>query len=141
MNTVILTPTYGKKAEGRPDENYEYYSFILFYVDYIMVIHHDLLSILKNIDKYFTLKPSSIGNPDIYLVAKIRKMNMPNFVWFWNMIPSKYIQYSVRNCNTHLKEQCGGKYSIVKDAANPFAYDYEPKVDVSEPLNTEMTSY
>ena len=66
---------------------------------------------------------------------------MPNGVWCWSMIPAKYVQEAIRNCETHMKERCGGKYSIVKDAANPFAYDYEPKVDVSEPLNTEMTSY
>ena len=29
----------------------------------------------------------------------------------------------------------------MKDAANPFAYYYEPKVDVYEPLNPDMASY
>ena len=38
-----------------PDNKYVYYSYILCYVDNIMVIHNDSLSILKKIDKYFTL--------------------------------------------------------------------------------------
>ena len=106
-----------------------------------MVIHHDSQSILKNIDKYFTFKPSSIGEPDIYLGVKLRKMTMPNSVWFWSMSPSKYIQEDVRNCETHIKEQYRGRYSLVKDGANPFAYHYGPKVNVSEPLDPEISSY
>ena len=57
------------------------------------------------------------------------------------MILSKYVQEAVINFETHLKEQCGGKYSLVKDVANPFAYHYEPKVEVSDPLDPEMESY
>ena len=65
-----------------PDNKYEYYSYILYYVDDIMVIYHDSLSILKKIDKYFTFKPLSIGEPDIYLGAKLIKMTITNGVWF-----------------------------------------------------------
>ena len=106
-----------------------------------MVIHHDELIILKKIDKYFTLKPSPIGDPDIYLGDKLIKMTMLNGVWCWIMIPSNYSQEAVRNCETHLEEQYGGKYYLVEDAANPFAYHYEPKVDVFELLEPEMESY
>ena len=83
------------KPEVRPDDHYEYYSYILCDVDDIMVVHHDAMSILERIDKYFTLKPTSIGDPDIYLGAKLRKMNLPNGVWCWIMSPSKYVQEAV----------------------------------------------
>ena len=69
-----------------------------------MVINHDSLSILKKINEYFTLKPLSIGEPDVYLSANLRKMTIPNGVWCWSMSPSKYVQESVRNCETLLKE-------------------------------------
>jgi len=48
-------------------EGLSYYSYVLCYVDDIMVIHHDAMPVLMKIDKYFKLKPSSIGDPDIYL--------------------------------------------------------------------------
>ena len=57
------------------------------------------------------------------------------------MSPSKYVQEAVRNFEMHLKDQRGGKYSLVKYVANPFSYHYEPDVDVSEPLKPEMKSY
>ena len=37
-----------------------------------MVIHHDAESVLRRIDKYFKLNPSSIGNTDIYLGARLK---------------------------------------------------------------------
>ena len=55
------------KAEVRPDDGFEYYSYIICYVDDILVIHHNSLSILKILDYYFKLKPSSTGDPGIYL--------------------------------------------------------------------------
>ena len=57
------------------------------------------------------------------------------------MRPYKYVQEAVINFETHLKEQCDRKYSVVRDAANPFAYHYEPEVDISEPLDPKMSSY
>ena len=106
-----------------------------------MVIYDDTLSILERIDKYFTLKPTLIGDPDLYLGAKLYKMKLPNDVWCWSMSPSKYVQEPVQKCEKHLKEHCNGKYSLLEDAVNPFAYHYEPEVDVSEPLDSDMASY
>ena len=41
-----------------------------------MVIHHDADIVLRQIDKYFKLNPSSIGDPDIYLGAKLKNMQL-----------------------------------------------------------------
>ena len=78
-------PDLWYKAEVRPDDGFEYYSYILCYVDDILVIHHDSLSILKRIDSYFQLKPASIGDPYIYLGAKVTKMNLANGTWRWTL--------------------------------------------------------
>ena len=51
------------KPETDPD-GYKYYSYILCYVDDVLVVHHDAMTTLMKIDKYFKLKPSSIGDPD-----------------------------------------------------------------------------
>ena len=54
----------------------DYYSYILCYVDDTMVIHHDARPILDRIDKFMKLKESSVGNLDIYLSAKLNKVQM-----------------------------------------------------------------
>ena len=108
------------KAGVRPDDGFGYYSYILCYVDGILVIHHDSLSILKRIDSYFKLKPTSIGDPDIYLGDKVTKMNLANGTWCWTLSPSKYVQEAVRNCEQALRYTYGGTHKMPKRAPNPF---------------------
>ena len=62
------------KPMVRPKDGFDYYAYVLIYVDYVMVIHHDAESVLRRIYNYFKLKPSSIGDPDIYLGSKLKKM-------------------------------------------------------------------
>ena len=57
-----------------------------------MVIHHDAESVLWRIDKYFKFKPSFIGDPDIYLGAKLNKMLLENIVWVWANSPASYVK-------------------------------------------------
>ena len=42
----------------RPEDRFEYYAYILIYVDDVVVIHHDADSVLWRIDEYFKLNPS-----------------------------------------------------------------------------------
>ena len=65
-------PDLWLKAETRPDDKFKYYSYILCYIDDILMVHHGALSILAQINSYLPLKPSSVGDPDIYLGAKLK---------------------------------------------------------------------
>ena len=74
--SMVYTPCRGDndlwmKPEIDPDGD-KYYSYILCYVDDVLVVHHDAMTTLMNIDKYLKLKLSSIGDPDIYLGAKLK---------------------------------------------------------------------
>ena len=103
-----------------------------------MVIHHDALSILKGIDSYFKLKPASIGDPDIYLGAKVTKINLANGTWCWTLSPSKYVQEAVRNCEQALKETYGGTHKLPKHAPKPFPMGYKPEIDLTTPIEPEL---
>ena len=81
----------------RPDDGHEYYAYILLYVDDILAIHHDAMSALNEIDKFFHIKPESKGDPTTYLVAKLRKVTLSNGVEVWSASPSKYVQESIKN--------------------------------------------
>ena len=80
-----------------------------------MVIHYAVSRILTRIDKYCTLKNYSIGDPDIYLGEKLRKMTLPNVDWCWIMSLYKYVKEVVKNCEIHLKEHNGGKYANIDE--------------------------
>ena len=49
----------------RPRDGFKYYGYIFLYVDDVIVVHHDALDVLMKIDKYFKLKPNSIGDTDL----------------------------------------------------------------------------
>ncbi len=59
----------------------KYYLYILIYLDDILCIHNNPDSVLSDMDKYFLLKPDSVGKPDVYLGAKLKLMQLENGVW------------------------------------------------------------
>ena len=85
-----------------------------------MVIHHDARPILDRIEKFMKLKESSVGNPEIYLGTKLKKVQMDNNVWCWSIRPSKYVQEAVRNCKNYLKENLSDEYELIANAPNIF---------------------
>ena len=85
----LADPDLWMKPMIRPSDNVKYYAYVLCYVDDILVIHHNSLSVLERLDKYFQLKEGSVGDPDVYLGAKIRKVRLENDVEAWGMSPSK----------------------------------------------------
>jgi hypothetical protein len=54
------------------EDGFEYYSYVLIYVDDILAISHMALSDIHKIDYYFKMKRETIGDPDIYLGSKLR---------------------------------------------------------------------
>ena len=76
MRSMGYTPCIGDndlwmKPEIDPDGD-KYYSYILCYMDDVLVVHHNAMKTMMKIDKYFKLKPSSISDPDIYLGTKLK---------------------------------------------------------------------
>ncbi len=134
-------PDHWYKAETTPDDNLQYYAFILCYVDNILVMHHDPMTILDKINRYMLLKPSSVGNPDIYLGAKLPKTRLANGVWEWGMSPSKYVAQAVKNCEKHLTKKLSICYQLPSRADNPFPLDYCPELDTSDPFDPECSSF
>jgi hypothetical protein len=90
------------KAMTRPDDNFKYYAYILCYVDNIPVMHHDPMTVLDKINGYMPLKPSLVGDPNIYLGAKLRWTRLKNCIWAWGLSPSKYVAQAVKNREQHL---------------------------------------
>jgi hypothetical protein len=82
-------PDLWLKAVTWPEDNVRYYAYILCNVDDILCIHHDPMSVMGEINKYLPLKPSSVGDPDIYLGAKLKETRLPNGVMAWGLSPSK----------------------------------------------------
>jgi hypothetical protein len=130
-------PDLWLKAVTRPEDNVRYYAYILCYVDDILCIHHDPMSVMSEINGYLPLKPSSVSDPDIYLDAKLKQTQLPNGVMAWGLSPSKYVVQAVKNCQVHLTDKLNGKYSSPARADNPFPVNYDPSTDRSDILDPD----
>ena len=71
------------KPMMRPEDVFNYYVYVLIYVEDLIVIHNDSDSVIRRIDNYSKLNPSWIGDPDIYLEAKSNNMRLDNRVCSW----------------------------------------------------------
>ena len=138
--SCMADPDLWMKEEVDKDGD-KYYAYVLCYVDDVLVIHHDAMTQLSRIDKYFKLKPDSMGDPEMYLGAKLKEHQAANGVWCWTMSPSKYVREAVKNCDAHLKKNFDGRHSLPKKAPNPFLYGYEAESDTSPALDPERASY
>jgi hypothetical protein len=112
----------------------------LLYVDDALVVHHDATKVLRQLDKYFKMKPGSIGDPKFYLGAKLlRPVTLSDGVEAWAMSPSKYLQGAIDNVKTYLRKY--GERHLPKCAATPLPSNYRPEMDVTPELNPETASY
>ena len=84
----LADPDLWMRAEVRPCDGFEYYAYVLLYVDDVLVVHHDVEDVLLRLDKYCKMKPGSIGDPDAYLGATIKQMRLANGVMTWASSPS-----------------------------------------------------
>ena len=111
---------------------------MLLYRDECLAISKTPMESLMEINKYFPMKPSSIGPPKIYLGAKIMKVQLSNGVVAFAMSMSQYVKEAVRNVEEHLKKRDLG---LLKKASTPIAANYSPEIDGSPELDEEDAAY
>jgi hypothetical protein len=128
------------KASVRPEDAFEYYSYMLLYMDDVLCRGNDSLSMLKELDHYFKMKAGSIGDPDIYLGAKLRKTTLPNSVQAWGVSSSKYVHEAVRNTEEYLAKNFDGR-KLLKRAPTLFENDYSAEMDITPELNASQATY
>ena len=112
-------PDVWMKPKTQPSDGHRHHSCVLLHVDDCLAIDHDATACLEAIDHYFQMKPGSIGDPDFYLGAKMRKVVLPNQVEAWALSPSKYVQDAVANVSEHVEREMDG-LKLDKRATAPF---------------------
>ena len=98
------------------------------------------MAALDQIDKLFIMKRGSIGYPDIYLGAKLRKVQLDNGVFAWGMIPAKYVQEVVRNAEENLTKEYGRR-KLLKRATVPRPSKYVSETDTTPELGPKQANY
>ena len=124
----------------RPDNGFKYYEYVLLYVDDCLAISHDAIYVLKQLDKYFQMKPGSIGNLDIYLGAKLRSARLSNGVKCWSTSSAKYMQEAVRNVEDYIERNLKGR-NLKRNPTYSWPTNYMTEDDESPELPPMLASY
>jgi hypothetical protein len=120
------------------ENGFEYYEYILVYVDDILVLSTSPLPIMETIRQAYRLKEDP-STPKDYLGAKIKEWCIPNEtrkVWSMNCI--QYIKEAVKNVESKLSKS---NYTLRGKPSTPMQTGYRPELDVSPVLGPEQANY
>ena len=83
------------------EDGFEYYEYVLCYVDDILAISHKVKDDLKAVQAIFKLKDDKIEPPDMYLGATLSVME-DDGIQGWCMTSDKYVKAAVENVEQEL---------------------------------------
>ena len=78
--------------KAKRTDNTDHWEYVLLYVDDFLAILVDPESIVREeIRKYFLMKEASIGEPEVYLGGKVRKVELETRKLCWAFRSSQYV--------------------------------------------------
>ena len=102
------------------------YKFILVYVDNLLAISQDAVSVIRRVADKFKNKKDKIKPPDIYLRGRINGNQV------WTISSVDYMKSVLNNLEKRLKKKC---MKLPARATTPMSYDYKPDLDATAELD------
>ena len=115
------------------EDGFEYYEYVVCYVDDILAISHKAKDVLKAVQAIFKLKDDKIEPPDMYLGDTLSVME-DNGVQGWCMTSDKYVKAAVENVEQELARV---NQRLPSKRKTPMTIGYRPKRDVSAELTSD----
>ena len=115
------------------EDGFEYYEYVLCYVDDILAICHTAKDMLKAVQAIFKLKDDRIEPPDMYLGATLSVME-DDGIQGWCMSLDKYVKAAVENVEQELARV---SQRLPSKCRTLMTVGYRPERDVSAELTSE----
>jgi hypothetical protein len=123
-----------------PEDRYKYYEMLLvYYVHDVLAISHEPKILNDAICEYYKVKSRSDKEPDIYLGANVKKVQMLDGREVWATSPCDYVKNAIKTVKGLLPEDREG-YVLKNKAKNLFPMNYQPELGVSNELGLELSS-
>ena len=124
-----------------------YYAYIPVYLDDILIIDKNPERFTSLLKENYTVKPSSIGEPKVYLGADIWKAYYSDGSYAWTMGLQSYVKEAFCNVKKQLflynlifnNKLLDVKYSPTKTTFS--SIDYKSELDTSLMCNQNQTNY
>ena len=136
-------PDVWLRANTRPSDGFQYYEYVLVYIDDLLIVSHDPKTVMQDLQRRYTIKPDSIKPPDEYLGSEIRRYAIPDTQDpsnrdRWAMSADKYCKRALAEVETEL-EKSGEK--LKSKVTPPIADGYRPELDATPELDARRASY
>jgi hypothetical protein len=133
----LADPDVWIRAAAKPN-GYEYYEYILVYVDDLLVISHDPSKAMKTIQLAYRLKEEPTS-PKTYLGANIKDWYVPgDSRRIWSMNCQHYIKEAIRCLEVELNKS---GMTLKGKPNTPMQTSYRPELDVSPLLDPDQANY
>lgn len=134
----LADPDVWYRPEAKPD-GFEYYAYVLVYVDDILVVSANPKDTMRAIEKSFRLK-DGFAPPQRYLGATIKKWRLlgDEDAKHWGHSSEEYVKQAIINVELELAKEgkrLQGKYST------PMTANYRPELDYSPFLPDATATY
>ena len=117
---------------------FEYYEYVLCYVDKILSISHCPDVTMDGIQSRFTLKYDKVEDPTDYLGAQLSKMKEEFGNNLWNMSSSKYCKAAITNVEERLALD---RKRLPTKCKTPMITKYAPEMDVTAELKAYLLHF
>jgi hypothetical protein len=142
LKDMGFTPSYADadvwyKPATKPD-GFEYYEYVLVYVDDLLVVSAAPRNIMLTIQKAYRLKEEPC-QPIDYLGAKIKTWSIPHETrTVWSMSCTQYLKEAIKNVELELAKT---NQALKGKPKTPMQPGYRPELDVSSVLAAEQANY
>jgi hypothetical protein len=127
---------------GTKKDGTKYWSYVLCYVDDILVIDENPKETMEYLRSRYTLKEGSVKEPDMYLGAQVKKWYIPGSddpeKARWAMSSEVYVKRSIQDVETELALV---NKMLPTKVTTPMSAGYRPELDQSPELDPRRASY
>lgn len=136
FKSSVADPDVWIRPAVKPDGEM-YYEYTLMYVDDILVISHEPMSIMKELQKSVKFKNDKIEAPTNYLGARLQ-LKQINDVECWSITSVDYIKAAVQNVEETLKNK---RWKLTGKATTPMTNSFVPEMDASPELDANNIQF
>lgn len=115
-----------------------YYSYILVYVDDILIVSESPNKYMDQLSKHYYVKDNSIGPPDLYLGTRYKRVKDRFGKTTWSSSTDTYVQEATKVVSERMETMGFKLLKKFKSPDHPFSNaQYRPELDLTDECSTD----
>ncbi|MGH3054668.1 MAG: reverse transcriptase domain-containing protein, partial [Gaiellaceae bacterium] len=135
----LADPDVWMRRCTKPD-GFEYYEYLLVYVDDILCISHQPTETMSVLGKLYRLKDNTVERPKQYLGATVKQWRFDDdsAKIRWGLSSEEYVSDAIKNVEFELQKI---NRKLPSKTSTPMISGYRPELDVSPLLDDKKANY